>query len=69
MSQQDEQLDDLASSMSTLKQMSRQIGHEVDEQAVWVAICLGSFFFYKSFCYAGCPHNFLDKQRLRAYYS
>lgn len=36
MSQQDEQLDHIASSMGTLKNMSRQIGQEVDEQAVWV---------------------------------
>ncbi|XP_063875549.1 syntaxin-6-like isoform X2 [Scylla paramamosain] len=34
MSQQDEQLDQIASSMGTLKNMSRQIGQEVDEQAV-----------------------------------
>ncbi|KAB7499711.1 Syntaxin-6 [Armadillidium nasatum] len=32
--QQNEQLEQLASSMGTLKTMSRQIGHEVDEQAV-----------------------------------
>ncbi|KAF2361181.1 Syntaxin 6 N-terminal [Trinorchestia longiramus] len=34
MAQQDEQLEELASSMSVLKQMSRQVGQEVDEQAV-----------------------------------
>lgn len=34
MSQQDSQLDELASSMSVLKTMSRQVGQEVDEQAV-----------------------------------
>ncbi|XP_045111163.1 syntaxin-6-like isoform X2 [Portunus trituberculatus] len=34
MSQQDEHLDQIASSMGTLKNMSRQIGQEVDEQAV-----------------------------------
>lgn len=34
MSQQDDQLDQIASSMGTLKNMSRQIGQEVDEQAV-----------------------------------
>ncbi|XP_071544039.1 syntaxin-6 isoform X1 [Panulirus ornatus] len=34
MNQQDEQLDQIASSMGTLKNMSRQIGQEVDEQAV-----------------------------------
>jgi len=34
MSQQDDQLDHIASSMGTLKNMSRQIGSEVDEQAV-----------------------------------
>ena len=34
MTQQDQQLDDLSSSMSVLKQMSRQVGQEVDEQAV-----------------------------------
>ncbi|XP_047489256.1 syntaxin-6-like isoform X1 [Penaeus chinensis] len=34
MHQQDDQLDQIASSMGTLKNMSRQIGQEVDEQAV-----------------------------------
>ncbi|XP_053647435.2 syntaxin-6 [Cherax quadricarinatus] len=34
MNQQDGQLDQIASSMGTLKNMSRQIGQEVDEQAV-----------------------------------
>ncbi|KAK7078395.1 Syntaxin-6 [Halocaridina rubra] len=34
MTQQDDQLDQIASSMGTLKNMSRQIGQEVDEQAV-----------------------------------
>ncbi|XP_064085870.1 syntaxin-6-like isoform X1 [Macrobrachium nipponense] len=34
MNQQDDQLDHIASSMGTLKTMSRQIGQEVDEQAV-----------------------------------
>ncbi|KAK3876331.1 hypothetical protein Pcinc_018870 [Petrolisthes cinctipes] len=34
MTQQDDQLDQIASSMGTLKTMSRQIGQEVDEQAV-----------------------------------
>lgn len=34
MSQQDDHLDQIASSMGTLKNMSRQIGQEVDEQAV-----------------------------------
>ncbi|XP_066962965.1 syntaxin-6 isoform X3 [Macrobrachium rosenbergii] len=34
MNQQDDQLDQIASSMGTLKTMSRQIGQEVDEQAV-----------------------------------
>ena len=37
MAQQDQQLDELASSMSVLKTMSRRVGQEVDEQAVWVA--------------------------------
>ena len=39
MTQQDDQLDQIASSMGTLKTMSRQIGQEVDEQAVWVLVC------------------------------
>lgn len=34
MTQQDDHLDQIASSMGTLKNMSRQIGQEVDEQAV-----------------------------------
>lgn len=34
MTHQDDQLDQIASSMGTLKTMSRQIGQEVDEQAV-----------------------------------
>ena len=36
MKEQDDQLDNLSVSMGNLKNMSKQIGIEVDEQAMWV---------------------------------
>ena len=43
MGQQDDQLDMIGTSVGVLKNMSHQIGNELDEQAVWV--CGGKLQF------------------------